>query len=96
MKIRNNKNLVFIFYVRFTLFFMTIALMIFGCGGSSDISQGNNSERLIPSVEAVQARDGTLPLTERLTGLVLAKNQVEIYPEISAAIAKAKGIDIPT
>jgi RND family efflux transporter MFP subunit len=50
-------------------------------GGSED-----GANRLMPAVEAVQAQHGTLPLTERLTGLVKAKNQVEIYPEINAAI----------
>jgi len=64
----------------------TMVWMIFACNSSSETSNGNNGERLIPSVEAVQARNGTLPLTERLTGVVQAKNQVEIFPEISAAI----------
>ena len=42
----------------------------------------------MPSVEAVQARYGSLPLRERLSGTVRAKNQVEIYPEISGRIEK--------
>ncbi len=41
---------------------------------------------LIPAVEAVQARFGALPLTERFSGLVRARNQIDIYPEVSAVI----------
>ena len=42
----------------------------------------------MPAVEAVQARYGSLPLTERLNGLVRAKNQVELYPQMSAAVTQ--------
>ena len=63
-------------------------VLLQGCGGNSDSSNGRNGGRLIPSVEAVQSRNGTLPLTERLTGAVKAKNQVEIYPEISAMVVE--------
>ena len=40
----------------------------------------------IPSVEAVQSRIGSLPLEERLSGTVRARNQVSIYAEISAPV----------
>ncbi len=40
----------------------------------------------MPAVEAVQARHGSLPLTERLSGIVRAQNQVELYPQVSAEI----------
>ncbi len=43
---------------------------------------------LIPSVEAVRARQGTLPLVQRLSGVVRARNQVAIYPEINAVITE--------
>ncbi|MBN2357344.1 efflux RND transporter periplasmic adaptor subunit [candidate division KSB1 bacterium] len=36
----------------------------------------------------IKARYGTLPLIERLTGEVKAKNQIAIYPEISAVITQ--------
>jgi len=63
--------------------------MIGGC--SSDSSAGKNEKiRLVPAVEAVRAEFGALPLTERLSGLVKARNQVEIYPEINAIV-----IDVP-
>ncbi|MCI0691865.1 efflux RND transporter periplasmic adaptor subunit [candidate division KSB1 bacterium] len=63
-------------------------LALFGCSGESGGSQENEANKLLSAVEAVQARHGTLPLTERLSGVVKAKNQVEIYPELSAAIVE--------
>ena len=48
---------------------------------------------MIPAVEAVRAESGGLPLVERLSGVVRAKNQVEIYPEISAVIEKVHAED---
>jgi RND family efflux transporter MFP subunit len=39
-----------------------------------------------PAVEAVQARVGTLPLEERVSGVVKAHNQVAIHAEIEAPI----------
>lgn len=39
-----------------------------------------------PSVEVVQASYGSLPLEERLSGTIRARNQIEIYPRISAPI----------
>lgn len=41
-----------------------------------------------PPVEAVQARIGSLPLVERLSGTVWAENQVILYPEITGRIAE--------
>lgn len=61
------------------------ALLLAGCSCRSE-SMENRSNRVLPAVEAVQARHGSLPLTQRLSGVVKAKNQVEIYAEISAAI----------
>ncbi|MEL7833141.1 efflux RND transporter periplasmic adaptor subunit [Fodinibius sp. Rm-B-1B1-1] len=46
-----------------------------------------NPSASVPSVEAVKSRLGTLPLSERLSGTVYAKNQVALYPEISGKIA---------
>jgi RND family efflux transporter MFP subunit len=42
----------------------------------------------VPAVEAVQARAGTVPLEERLNGVVKAQNQVEVRPEITARVEK--------
>lgn len=73
---------------QFTFIIISMFVFIVGCGSNSEMGNGKNGERLISSVEAVQSRNGTLPLTERLTGLVKGKNQVEIYPEISAIIVE--------
>jgi len=66
-------------------FLLFIIIIPFGCSSDSGSAE-NVADRLIPAVEAVQAREGTLPLTQRLSGVVKAKNQVAIYPEISAVI----------
>ena len=68
------------------------ALVLGGCGSSDDGEQqrrGRWSDRgsgKTPSVEAVQARYGALPLRERMSGTVYARNQVQIYPEISGRV----------
>lgn len=72
----------------YLLCLLSLGLLWFACYGESGESQGDAAERVVPAVEAVQARHGALPLTERLSGVVRAKNQVEIYPEISAAIVE--------
>lgn len=55
-----------------------------GCGGDDAAESG--PQRVVPSVEAVRAGHGALPLRQRLSGLVRAHNQVEIYPQINAII----------
>jgi HlyD family secretion protein len=42
----------------------------------------------IPLVEALPARRGTLPLVHRVSGIVRARSQVAIRPEISAVLAE--------
>lgn len=68
------------------------ALILTGCSGGDDDNSSNNSRNnsadRAPTVEAVQARYGGLPLEERLTGVVRAKNQTEIYAQISAPIVE--------
>jgi RND family efflux transporter MFP subunit len=59
-----------------------------GCSGESESSPDDEAGRIVPAVEAVQARYGSLPLTERLSGVVKAKNQIEIYSEINAVIVE--------
>ncbi|HQV30494.1 MAG TPA: efflux RND transporter periplasmic adaptor subunit, partial [Calditrichia bacterium] len=62
-------------------------LLLVACSEKAgENARGEN--RLIPAVEAVQAREGTLPLTQRLSGVVKAKNQVAIYPQISAVVTE--------
>jgi RND family efflux transporter MFP subunit len=42
----------------------------------------------VAAVEVVQAREGALPLTERLTGTVRASGEVGIFAEVSAPVAQ--------
>lgn len=64
--------------------FVSAALV--GCGTSE--GQIPEDEPVTPSVEAVQARYGALPLRERLTGSVRAAGQVTIYPEVSGPVVE--------
>ncbi len=70
------------------MLFLALYFVLTGCSGDGNNGARRNNERLIPAVEAVQARYGSLPLTERLSGLVKAKNQVVLYPQISATVAQ--------
>src|SRR5690606_17394144 len=57
--------------------------------GSGPSPRGwNRQNDRIPAVEAVEVVLGTLPLEERLSGSVRARNQTEIYPEISGRIVE--------
>ncbi|HKK45287.1 MAG TPA: efflux RND transporter periplasmic adaptor subunit [Balneolaceae bacterium] len=83
---RRKSFLIDIAFPAVTLFFLILSLA--SCSGSSgqNGNQQPNRDATIPAVEAVQARYGSLPLSERLSGTVIAKNQVELYPEISGKI----------
>lgn len=65
---------------------ISIGFLLNGCSDTSNNSR--NNEAPIPAVEIIKAHYGTLPLIERLTGEVKAKNQIAIYPEISAVITQ--------
>ena len=65
-------------------------VLVVGCSGDAENSS-NGRDTLIPAIEATQARYGSLPLVERLSGVVKARNQVEIFPEISAVIEDVYG-----
>lgn len=73
-------------YVAVSACLALLPLLAASCGSGDN--GGAQAERPVPGVEAVQARLGTLPLTQRLSGVVKAKNQVAIYPEISAVITE--------
>ncbi|MFO7914294.1 MAG: efflux RND transporter periplasmic adaptor subunit [Candidatus Krumholzibacteriales bacterium] len=73
-------RIIFIPWLSATLFIST------GCSRQQESGSGNGAGATVPAVEAVRAVYGTLPLTERLTGVVKAKNQVAIYPEVSAPV----------
>jgi len=62
-------------------------ILLFGCSESeNNNNNSDNPSEVLPSVEAVKAQFGSLPLEERLSGIVTAGNQVEIYPQIAAPI----------
>jgi HlyD family secretion protein len=61
------------------------AVLLAGCS-RGDSADTPTRPANIPSVEVVQTRAGTLPLEQRLSGVVQARNQVIIYPEISGRI----------
>ena len=67
---------------------LAAACILAGCGfGAGRTAETANVEpRDVPAVEALPARVGTLPLFEDLSGMVRARNQVVIHPEISASV----------
>lgn len=73
---------------RFFLLLLGFLLFLTGCGPSPEErgNQRRRGETSTPSVEAVQARRGALPLEERMSGTVEARNQVTISPEINAPV----------
>ncbi len=72
-------------------FLFAATLLVTGCSGeNSEGSTGGPGETVSapPAVEAVKARYGSLPLSERLSGTVVAGNQVVLYPEISGRVTQ--------
>jgi len=71
---------------------MLVFLLVLGltaCGSSDEEeawSGRSRGEAPTPSVEVVQTQRGSLPLEQRLSGTVQARNQVSIYPEITARV----------
>jgi HlyD family secretion protein len=67
----------------------TVALLLFA-GCSSEENSRNQRGRSLPTptVEAVLAQYGSLPLEERLSGSVKAYNQMQIFPEITSPITQ--------
>jgi RND family efflux transporter MFP subunit len=66
-----------------------LLIMVAACGGEEGPGEaGAAMMTTIPSVEVIQARYGSLPLEERLTGVVHAKNQITIFAEISAPVVR--------
>ena len=75
------------------LFLMCCGPLLIVAGCADGPQEKADPERLIPAVEAVQARHGSLPLTQRLSGVVEARNQVEIHPEITAIVTEVLVVD---
>ncbi len=64
------------------------ACLLLGCGGGSGDRRDGAGEERPPAVEALPARSGSLPLEDVLSGVVRARNQVAIRPEISAPVVE--------
>ena len=74
-------------YASSFLVFMAAGLFLLaGCDRGPAKKSGPGQR--IPAVEAVQAHYGSLPLIQRLSGVVEARGQVEIHPEISAVVTE--------
>ncbi len=65
---------------------LTSFFILFSC--SSDEAEEENRGRggYTPTVEVIETVIGSLPLEERLTGVVRARSQSDIYPEITAPV----------
>lgn len=68
--------------VLFLLFPLLVSLA--GCGGSDETEAEASGAK--PYVEVVEAREGSVPIEERVSGIIRAENQVAIRPEIEAPI----------
>ena len=64
---------------------LAFILMVSACSDNKEMER-SGANVVTPSVEAVQARFGSLPLQQRLSGVVQAQKQVDVYPQISALI----------
>lgn len=62
------------------------ALVLSSCAEEEGDRQSRDS--YTPTVEVIETITGALPLEERLTGIVRAENQTEIYPEVSSVVTE--------
>lgn len=76
-----------------------VAGLALACGGGSDggsspeeggPGRGRQDDGITPAVEVVEAREGRLPRSERLTGTVRAGGQVVISPEVSGPVVEVR------
>jgi HlyD family secretion protein len=65
---------------------LAAATALASCRGMGKAPEEAEAKGPVPAVEAVQARSGSLPLEERLNGVVKAQDQVTIRPEIAARV----------
>jgi RND family efflux transporter MFP subunit len=65
-----------------------LALALAGCDGADADETPARDAAPPPAVEAVPAREGTLPLVERLSGVARAANQVQLRPEVAGVVAE--------
>ncbi|MEJ2084201.1 MAG: efflux RND transporter periplasmic adaptor subunit [Acidobacteriota bacterium] len=70
----------------FTLSIAFLLPVLAGCGNGQ--SRGSRTEAPPPLVEAVESRFGALPIEEIVPGVVRARNQVGIRPEIDGRVVE--------
>lgn len=77
-------------HIRYSGLFAVAVLFLSGCGSSDGPSAGGPAQfaAVTPTVEVIRARYGSLPLEERMSGVVRAENQVQIVAEISAPVVR--------
>ena len=63
-------------------------VVVAGCSRSNAEAPARDPDGELPAVAAVQAREGVVPLRERLTGTVRASGEVGIFPQINGPIAE--------
>jgi len=63
-------------------------LVIGGCGASGTAGDQPPADVPVPAVEIVQAREGAVPLRERLTGTIRAAGEVGIFPQVNGPIVE--------
>ena len=76
-------------YVHALVVASSALLLLIGsaCGDRDERNNPGNTERITaPAVQVVQAREGAVPLRERLTGTVRASGEVAIYPDVSGPV----------
>ena len=71
---------------RSSFLFPILAATLLLLSACSEAPDSTETAAVAPAVEAVQARRGSLPLVERLSGTIRADNQVVLYPEVSGRI----------
>lgn len=68
---------------------LAVSVAVCSCGQPGDqASRFGGRQQQMPAVEAVEIMYGSFPLEERLAGSVRARNQTEIFAEVSGTIAE--------
>lgn len=70
------------------ILFGILPFLLLACSGEEAEENNRWNRGYTPTVEVIKTLTGALPLEERLTGVVRAKNQIEIFPEITAPITE--------
>ena len=68
---------------------LTAHLGAVGGRGTQHVEGAGRPTTVVPAVEVVQAREGAVPLRERLTGTVRASGEVAIFPDVSGPAVEA-------